>query len=73
MRFIKVPGTNLLRDINSMGLSNQDVSGFQDYKTRRKMLQTQRDEINKLKSDINSVKDELSEIKSLMLRLLDKG
>jgi hypothetical protein len=73
MKFIRVPGTNLLRDINSMGLSNQNTSEFQEYKTRRKMLQTQRDEINKLKSDINIVRDELSEIKSLMLRLLDKG
>ena len=73
MKFVKVKGTNLIRDVNSMGLTNQDISGLEDYKTRRRLIQSQKEEINKIKSEINGMKDDLTEIKSLMLRLLDKG
>jgi hypothetical protein len=73
MNYVRVKGTNLIRDTNSMGLTNNDMNGLEDYKTRRRLLKNQKEEINKVKSEIKDVKDELSEIKSLMLRLLDKG
>lgn len=73
MKHIKVPGTSLTRDINSMGLTNNDISGLEDYKAKRRLLKNQKEEINRVKSEIKDVKDELQEIKSLMLRLLDKG
>ncbi len=73
MKHIKVPGTNLTRDINSMGLTNNDINGLEDYKAKRRLLKNQKEEINRVKSEIKDVKDELQEIKSLMLRLLDKG
>lgn len=73
MTYLKVPGTNLVRDTNSMGLVNNDVNGLEEYKTKRRLLKNQKEEINRVKSEIKDVKDELQEIKSLMLRLLDKG
>ena len=73
MAYVKVPGTNLVRDTNSMGLVNNDVNGLEEYKAKRRLMKNQKEEINRVKSEIKDVKDELQEIKSLMLRLLDKG
>lgn len=73
MKYVKVPGTNLTRDVNSMALINGDMNGLEDYKARRRLIKNQREEINRVKTEIKDVKDELQEIKSLMLRLLDKG
>jgi hypothetical protein len=73
MAIVQIPGTNLYRDTNSMALINKDKTGQEDYKMKRRLLETQAQEINKVKSEINDIKQDLSEIKSLMLRLLDKG
>lgn len=63
---VKVEGTNLIRDTNTMGLSNRDLTGKNEYLMKHKMLKGQREEINKLKSEI-------SEIKNLLKQLLEKG
>jgi len=73
MAVIQIPGTNLYRDTNSMALLNKDRNGLEDYKMKRRLLETQAHEINRVKSEINDIKGELQEIKTLMLRLLDKG
>lgn len=70
---IQIPGTNLYRDTETMALINKDVSGLEEYNMKRRMLETQKSEINKVKSEINGIKEEMTEIKSLLLKLLDKG
>ena len=72
MAIVQVSGTNLYRDTNSMALLNKDSNGLEDYKMKRRLLETQAQEINRVKSEINGIKDELQEIKSMMFRLLDK-
>ena len=72
MAIVQIPGTNLYRDTNSMALLNKDKNGLEDYRMKRRMLETQAQEINRVKSEINGIKDELQEIKSMMFRLLDK-
>lgn len=72
MTIVQVQGTKLVRDTRSMALVNTDVTGLEDYNMKRRMLQTQREEINKVKSEIDSIKDDLVEIKQLMLQLLGK-
>ncbi|GEM_PF-2642708 len=79
---IKIPGTGLVRDITNMALINSDANALEDYKMKRKMLQTQKIEINNIKSklseidtiksDLNGVKSDLKEIKDLMSKLLSK-
>lgn len=73
MGFVRVTGTNYVRDTNSMGLVNVDDVEKNDYLSKVAMIKTQKEEINKVKSDIDSFKSELSEIKELMMQLLNKG
>ena len=70
---VKVTGTNFVRDTNSMALMNKDINGLEEYKMKRKMMATQREEINTIKAEIDGIKSDVSEIKSLMQQLLNKG
>jgi hypothetical protein len=70
---VQIPGTHLVRDTNSMGLINRDSSARDEYFLKRKLAETQKEEINNIKSDIDILKSDLSEIKNLMFKLLEKG
>ena len=70
---VKVTDTNFLRDTNSMALINTDEQAKNDYISKVRLINTQKQEINKVKSEIESIKGDMSEIKELMLKLLDKG
>ena len=66
---IQIPGTQLYRDTESMALVNKDISGLEEYNMKRRMMATQKDEINKVKSDIQNDIDETQKaIKSLKVR-----
>lgn len=56
-----------------MALLNKDSTGLEEYKLKRKLVATQREEINTIKAEINNIKSDMSEIKMLMKQLLDKG
>lgn len=71
--YVQIPGTNLLRDTNSMGLVNRDVAGLEEYKAKRRLMATQKEEINKVRQEMDSIKQDMSEIKHMLLKLLDKG
>lgn len=73
MTTVQIPGTKLVRDTKSMALVNTDVMGLEDYMMKRRMMQTQREEINKVKSELNDIRDDMKEIKNLMSQLLSKG
>jgi hypothetical protein len=70
---IPITGTSLVRDTESMALINRDISGLQDYKTKRKFAESQKEQINKVESEINNIKNDISDIKKLMVKLLEKG
>ena len=73
MSLVQIPGTTLVRDTNSMGLINKDRNGLEEYNLKRKMIATQKQEINNVKEEILSIKQDMQEIKQLMLQLLDKN
>lgn len=63
---IKVEGhTHLVRDESSHAIVNTDVETFRLTMQRRKVMMTQRNEINNLK-------DEMAEIKQLLTNVLEK-
>ena len=70
---VKVNDTSYVRDTNSMALMNTDEQARNDYYAKVRMLQNQKDEINKVKSEISEVKDDIKELKSMMAQLLSKG
>lgn len=73
MSLVKITGSNnLYRDTESMGLINKDHNGLEEYNMKRRMLITQKDEINKVRTEIDSMKQDMSEIKQMLLKLMDK-
>lgn len=70
---VQITGTNLYRDTETMALVNKDVFGLEDYKMKRRMMATQKDEINKIKSELAGIKEDMTEIKKLVLQLIGKG
>jgi hypothetical protein len=71
--YVKVTGTNFIRDTNSMAIINTDVSDKNEYYNKVKLLGLQKQEINTLKEEIDTIKTDMSEIKQLMVALLNKG
>ena len=70
---VKVNNSTFVRDTNSMALIDTDMASKNEYLAKVRMLQTQKEEINKVKSEIADVKDDLQVIKKLMTQLLSKG
>lgn len=70
--FIKVKDTSFKRDTNNMALVNSDMNGLDEYKTKRKLLATQKEEINSIRSEMDCIKTDVVEIKSLLRQLLEK-
>jgi hypothetical protein len=73
MTLLRVQGTKLVRDTSSGAIINQDKSGLEDYLARRRGMESQRDEINKVKSEMDNMKQDLTDIKSLLVKLIEKG
>ena len=70
---VKIDGTSFYRDTNSMALVNKDVAGLEEYRTKRKFAESQRQEINNLKQEMECIKGDVLEIKEIMRQLLNKG
>ena len=72
MARIKVEGhNNLIRDTNSNGIVNYDVSGYSVYMQRVRAREKQGDQIRNAVKEINTLKTELREIKSLIKELVN--
>jgi hypothetical protein len=70
---VKVNGTSMIRDTGSMALINTDQNAKNEYYNKVRMMQTQKDEINKVKSEIDSIKNDVGDIKQMLKQLLEKG
>jgi hypothetical protein len=70
--FVKVNGANYVRDTNSMGLSNIDMAARDEYYTKLRLIQNQKDGLNKVKEEIDELKSDVSEIKTMLAQLLSK-
>mgnify|MGYP003344486927 CR=1 FL=1 len=73
MEYLKVEGSKLIRDPRSGALINQDINGLNEYMSKRRNMQAQKEEINKVKTEIDNIKNDVNEIKGLLLKLLEKG
>ena len=71
MSRVKVEGyTSLVRDVNSNGIVNTNVSEYQTYMKRIRMRNEQGDQIRSAVKEINNLKAELREIKGLIKELV---
>ena len=72
MSRVKVEGyTSLVRDVNSNGIVNTNVSEYQTYMKRVKDREQQGDQIRSAVKEINNLKAELREIKGLIKELVN--
>ena len=72
MSRVKVEGyTSLVRDVNSNGIVNTNVSDYQTYMKRIRMRNEQGDQIRSAVKEINNLKAELREIKGLIKELVN--
>ena len=70
-KYLKVEGyTSLVRDVNSNGIVNTNVSEYQTYMKRIRMRNEQGDQIRSAVKEINNLKAELREIKGLIKELV---
>lgn len=72
MSFIKVNGSEYVRDTHSMGLSNTNTNEKNEYFAKLRIIQNQKEGINRVNEEINSLKNDVSEIKTLLSQLLNK-
>ena len=68
---VKVNGTNMVRDTQSMALINTDNTEKNEYYSKVRLLQNQKSEINNVKAEIANIKEDVSEIKQLLMKLLE--
>jgi hypothetical protein len=72
MDIVKITGTNFVRDLNSMGLSNLNSSEKEEYYAKLRLLKNQKVELNSMQAQIDSIKNDVSTIKELLLQLISK-
>ena len=70
--FVKINGANMVRDTNSMGISNQDMAAKEEYYAKVRMIQNQKEGLNKVNEEINELRCELGDIKGLLMQLLNQ-
>ena len=69
---VKVTGTSFVRDTSSMVLNNTDEAAKNEYYARVRMMQNQKEGLNKVNEEISQLKSDMSEIKALLAQLLIK-
>lgn len=72
MPIVQIPGTKYYRDTETMALINKDTNALEEYNMKRRMILSQKQEINNVKSEIESIKEDMYDIKQLLIKLLDK-
>jgi archaellum component FlaC len=72
MSFVKVNGSEYVRDTHSMGLSNTNTNEKNEYYAKLRMIQNQKEGINKVNEEINVLKNDITEIKTLLSQLLNR-
>lgn len=73
MAYVKVTGTNFIRDTNSMAILNVNENEKNEYLTKVRLINTQKTEINTIKDELSVLKSDISSIKELLVQLTMKG
>ena len=70
--FVKIDNSNnLVRDTDSMLISNTNQAERDAYYNRKSILRQQKESINNLKKEIDTLKTDMSDIKNLLTQLVN--
>jgi len=69
---VKVKDSNFVRDTESMALINIDNASKDEYYGKVRLINNQKQEINKVNEELAGLKFELGEIKQLLLQITSK-
>jgi len=69
---VKVKDSNFVRDTESMALINNDIASKEEYYAKVRLINNQKQEINKVNDELASLKSEIGEIKQLLLQITSK-
>ena len=73
MDFVKVKNNeHLVKNTKSNFIINTNKAEYEEYLTRRKLKQNEKNKVDNLERDISTLRDEITEIKD-MLRSLVNG
>ena len=67
---VKVDDYNYARDTSSMALINTDNSAKEEYFLKKKILSSQKTEIERINNEIHELKTDISDIKTMLLQIL---
>jgi hypothetical protein len=67
---VQTEDTNLLRDIHSKALINKNVSGLNEYKTKKLLLKKIKEEDSETKQRLSKIEQDMSELKELIKEII---
>jgi acyl-[acyl carrier protein]--UDP-N-acetylglucosamine O-acyltransferase len=74
MDYIKVKDKDhLARDINSNGIVNFDVDGYNQYAENYKRVYNESQKIKNLENEVSEIKSDLNEIKTLLRNFVNES
>lgn len=74
MEYIKVKDKDhLVRDLDSNGIINTDIDGYNQYVETYKRNYNSQQKIKNLESQMNSIKIDLNDIKTLLKKLINES
>jgi acyl-[acyl carrier protein]--UDP-N-acetylglucosamine O-acyltransferase len=72
MDYIRVKDkNNLARDMNSNGIVNFDMNGYEQYAENYKRVYSETQKIKNLENEVGEIKNDLNEIKNLLRNLVN--
>ena len=72
MSLVKIEGAEYVRDTETMFLNNTNSAEKNEYYAKLRLIQNQKEGINRVNEEINSLKNDVTEIKTLLSQLLNK-
>ena len=72
MSLVKIEGAEFVRETETMFLNSTNTAEKNEYYAKLRMIQNQKEGINRVNEEINSLKNDVTEIKTLLSQLLNK-
>lgn len=71
--YVKIENKDgLIRDMSSGAVLNTNRTDYENYLTRKRQAQIEKEESSKQVEEINNLKNEINEIKQMLLALMNK-